>query len=67
MACYQLKPDVPLKKPLVASCFHADILGGGFAQVMSLKLLCVCLGNDCEREKAKCGPEIQLLSARFDS
>lgn len=34
VACYQLKPDVLLKKPLIARCFHTDILGGGLSQVI---------------------------------
>lgn len=42
VACYQLKPDVLLKKPLVAWCFHTDILGGGLSQVIILKIA-VCV------------------------
>lgn len=34
VACYQLKPDVLLKKALVALCFNTDILGVGFSQVI---------------------------------
>lgn len=41
VACYQLEPDVLLKKPLVADRFHTDILGGGLSQVIISKIACV--------------------------
>lgn len=41
VACYQFKPDVLLKKPLVAWCFHTDILGGGPFSGYNFKNCCV--------------------------